>query len=256
MPARGPCRRHEEESTDDVVLDVRLIGGVERPFQRRVGDHGDGGLRFLGFERCDGLTELAEAGRRTAPTSEQISIDDDQTGLHHDDATAIEAPTMTPVTAPTGLPGSPPLPDPPAAVDAPVRPSRASRVTAVCAACALGAACTYTAIVDPASSGAYPQCPLRLITGVDCIMCGGLRATHSLLGGDVARAASQNLLVVLLAPFALYAMVQWFGAQFGWRLPALRIRPWMMWTVLAVSVVFMVVRNLSWGPGPWLHSDL
>ncbi len=163
---------------------------------------------------------------------------------------------MATVSAPTGLPHPTPLPEAPVASAASTRPSRASRVTAVGAACALGAACAYTALVDPTSSGAYPQCPLRLLTGVDCIMCGGLRATHSLLNADIGRAANQNLLVVLLAPFALYAMVQWFGSQFGWRIPPLRIRSWMMWSLLIVAVAFMAVRNMPWGPGPWLHSDL
>lgn len=132
--------------------------------------------------------------------------------------------------------------------------SRSTKVTAVVAAGALGAACAYTAFVDPNSSGAYPQCPLRLVTGVDCILCGGLRATNALLNGSIGRAADHNLLVVLLAPLLAYATVQWFAAQFGWRLPSPPTRRWMLPAFLVVAVAFMVVRNLGVGPGPWLHS--
>lgn len=134
-------------------------------------------------------------------------------------------------------------------------PSRASRVTSVAVVAAMGAACAYTAIVNPNESSAYPQCPLRLVTGVDCAMCGGLRATHALLGGNVIQALRQNLLVVLLAPFALYTFAQWVAAQWGVRLPGLPVRRWMVWTLLGAAVVYTVVRNLGFGPGPWLHSD-
>lgn len=150
------------------------------------------------------------------------------------------------------LPTATPAPPLPAGS---VLPSRASKITALVAAGALGSACLYLAMVDPNSSGAYPQCPLRLITGVDCALCGGMRATHALLGGDIMRAASQNLLVVLLAPFALWATAQWFGAQWGVRLPSLPTRKWMAPALLVAAVVFSVVRNLGFGPGPWLHSD-
>jgi hypothetical protein len=145
-----------------------------------------------------------------------------------------------------------PAPPPPSG---PVLPSRASKVTAVVAAAALGGACLYTAMVDPNSSGAYPQCPLRLVTGVDCALCGGMRATHAMLGGDIMRAANQNLMVVVLAPFALWATAQWFGAQWGVRLPSLPTRKWMAPALLVAAIVFSVVRNLGVGPGPWLHSD-
>ena len=133
--------------------------------------------------------------------------------------------------------------------------TRSSRVTSLITAGTLGAACTYLALVDPNESSAYPQCPLRLVTGVDCALCGGLRATSALLGGDVARAARQNLLVVLLAPFAAWAMLQWFATQWGWRLPSPPVRRWMAPALLVAALVFTVVRNLDWGPGPWLHSD-
>lgn len=130
-----------------------------------------------------------------------------------------------------------------------------SKTTALLAVGLVGSACVYTAVADPNTSSAFPQCPLRLLTGVDCAMCGGLRAVHALTGGDIIRAASQNLLVVILAPLALWAGAQWFAAQWGRRLPGPPVRPWMAVALLVVAVVYSVARNLSVGPGPWLHSD-
>jgi hypothetical protein len=130
-----------------------------------------------------------------------------------------------------------------------------SKRNALLAAGALGAACIYTAVVDPSSSSAYPQCPLRLLTGLDCAFCGGLRATHALLGRDLGAAIDHNLLLVLLAPFAIYAGVQWFASAWGVRLKPLPVKPWVAWALLGVALAYSVVRNLPWGPGPWLGSE-
>ena len=163
------------------------------------------------------------------------------------------------MTAPAGHHGADHahLPPPPA----PTRPqrdlvaTRGTKAVSLVAVGALASACVYTAVVDPNASGAYPQCPFRLLTGADCALCGGFRATHALLTGDVVRAASQNLLVVLLAPFAVWSVIQWFAAQWGVRVPGPPTRPWVFPALLVAAVVFSVVRNLSVGPGPWLHSD-
>jgi hypothetical protein len=130
------------------------------------------------------------------------------------------------------------------------------RRNAVIAAGALGASCAYIALVDPSSSAAYPQCPLKLLTGLDCAFCGGLRATHALLTGQVGAGLDHNILVVLLAPFALYAGVQWFLAQWGVPLRPLPTRTWMAWVLLGVALAYSVVRNMPWGPGPWLASGI
>ncbi len=63
-------------------------------------------------------------------------------------------------------------------------------------------ACAYIATVDPNHSSAYPQCPTKLLTGLDCPLCGATRAVHSLLQGDLVGAMDHNLLFVLLLPVA------------------------------------------------------
>ena len=43
-----------------------------------------------------------------------------------------------------------------------------------------------TAVRNPYESGAFPSCIFYQATGWYCPGCGGLRATHELLHGDVA----------------------------------------------------------------------
>lgn len=115
--------------------------------------------------------------------------------------------------------------------------------------------CLYLALVDPNTSSAYPPCPLKVLTGLDCAGCGGLRATHALLTGDPVRAADHNLLAVALLPLLAYVVLRWALRRTGRELPALRWHPAMTFVAVAVVVAYSVVRNLPWGPGPYLYSS-
>ena len=116
------------------------------------------------------------------------------------------------------------------------------------------AAVTYTGLVDPNRSHAFPLCPLKLVTGLDCPVCGSLRATHSLVHGHLGAAADHNLAFVLAVPVILFAWTTWLASAAGlpvrrWRLPT---HGW--WMVASLAVVFMVVRNLPAPPLHWLAS--
>lgn len=107
------------------------------------------------------------------------------------------------------------------------------------------AGCAYVALVDPNHSGAYPQCPLRALTGYDCPGCGLTRAVYALMHGDVARAIDHNVLVVVLLPLAIFAFVRWTLGRLGYDPPALpRWRPWMGWAFGVAVFGFLIVRNL------------
>jgi hypothetical protein len=68
----------------------------------------------------------------------------------------------------------------------------------------------YVGLVDPNQPGHYPLCPTKALTGLDCPGCGGLRATHALVTGDVVGALDHNALVVLvILPLAVAAWVAW-----------------------------------------------
>jgi hypothetical protein len=62
---------------------------------------------------------------------------------------------------------------------------------------------------DPHRPGSWGVCPLYSLTGTYCAGCGGLRATHDLLVGDLAGAWGANPLWVLLVPVLVALWVRW-----------------------------------------------
>ena len=56
------------------------------------------------------------------------------------------------------------------------------------------------------------MCPVLALTGVPCPACGGLRATHDLLTGDVPAALSSNAYAVLTIALAALAYAAWLAA--------------------------------------------
>jgi len=105
---------------------------------------------------------------------------------------------------------------------------------------------------DPHRSGSWGYCPWLLLTGTYCPACGSLRAVNDLTRGDVAAAASSNL--VLLGAVPVFA-VWWLRSLVdGWR-GTRRRRPARHQRVLAVAAVtvavaFTVFRNTP--AGAWL----
>ncbi|GAB3989555.1 DUF2752 domain-containing protein [Nocardioides marmoraquaticus] len=116
---------------------------------------------------------------------------------------------------------------------------------------AVGSAATVLHTVDPYEAGHYPTCPLLMLTGWWCPGCGALRGTHDLLHGDVAGTAARNPLLLLAVPYLVLALGAWLLRRTGRRVPSTTSAPpWVIWGVLAVVVVFGVLRNV---PGfTWL----
>ncbi|WP_460365191.1 DUF2752 domain-containing protein [Actinocorallia lasiicapitis] len=106
----------------------------------------------------------------------------------------------------------------------------------------------YVGAVDPNEAGHYPTCPLLAMTGVFCPGCGGLRMAHAIAQGNLAEAASRNLLAFVLIPVAIYLWGLWTVAT--WRGTPVRTRLGSraaVITLLVAVVVFSVVRNLPFG---------
>jgi hypothetical protein len=103
----------------------------------------------------------------------------------------------------------------------------------------------YVALVDPARGGLYPRCPSRLLLGLDCPFCGGLRGTHDLLHGDLAGALDHNLLLPAYLVAAAVLGVCYLLLPLAGR-PAQRVRlpRWAVIGAAAVVVGFTVARNL------------
>lgn len=106
------------------------------------------------------------------------------------------------------------------------------------------AATAYVAVLDPNTSHAFPICPLRAFTGIDCPACGALRATFALSRGDLIQAADHNLLFVLAVPLAFLAYAGWLARSLGVEVPRLRAPARAATMAAVVAVAFMVLRNL------------
>ena len=101
---------------------------------------------------------------------------------------------------------------------------------------------------DPSAPGSlFPPCVFRLVTGYYCPGCGLTRMLHALVHGDVARAASMNVLALAGLPVLGAIAVD---THYDRRLLRGRMRSLVyagrFWLVAAL--VFGVLRNLPWAP--------
>lgn len=104
---------------------------------------------------------------------------------------------------------------------------------------------------DPHVAGAWGGCPTKLLTDLDCPLCGGLRAVNDLTHLDLGAALSSNLVLVLAIPVILVLwgrrlVACWRGGE---QMRPLSVPSWLWVGGLVVLGVFTVARNL---PGSWL----
>ena len=111
------------------------------------------------------------------------------------------------------------------------------------------AAIATLALLDPATSGLFPPCPLRYLTGWYCPGCGSLRALHQLLHGNLRAAWSLNPLTVLLSPFLAYGTISYaFFEIRGSYLPRIFLPAVWIRVLCAVIILFGIVRNIPVHP--------
>jgi hypothetical protein len=111
------------------------------------------------------------------------------------------------------------------------------------------ASCAYLYAADPSQPGQYPPCPTKVLSGVDCPFCGGLRATHELLHGNVLGALDFNSLAVLfILPVALVSTGLWALRSAGVQIRPVPLPRWAPTAAVVLMVVFTVVRNLPGMP--------
>src|SRR5215469_15946321 len=115
-------------------------------------------------------------------------------------------------------------------------------------------------LFDPATSGIFPPCPVRYLTGWYCPGCGSLRAIHQLLHGNLQAAWAMNPLAVLLLPLVGYGLAaEAFVEVRGQRLTRWILPGFWIQVLAAIIVGFGVVRNLPLypfnllAPGAMLH---
>jgi len=118
------------------------------------------------------------------------------------------------------------------------------------AALAFGSA--LIAVADPSDTGT-PICWSRSVFGIDCPLCGGLRATNAMVRGDWFAAADHNVLVAVVLPVLALLWAVWMVQSLRdrpFRLPAVP-RPAIYAGIVAL-VAFTVLRNLDVASG-WIH---
>jgi hypothetical protein len=123
-----------------------------------------------------------------------------------------------------------------------------------------GAAVILLRVFDPATSGVFPPCPLRYLTGLYCPGCGSLRAMHALLHGELGRAWAMNPLMIVTLPFVTYGLVSEALLELrGSRLPEVMLPASWIRAFCVVVVLYAVARNLPLypfdllAPGAMLH---
>lgn len=103
--------------------------------------------------------------------------------------------------------------------------------------------------LDPAKHTVFPKCIFNSITGYYCPGCGSQRAVHSLLHLDLAGVVGYNFLFIpglllVLFHYSRPLLNRWLG----WKLPNIFYFKSTPWIILAVVLVFFVLRNLPYYP--------
>ena len=97
---------------------------------------------------------------------------------------------------------------------------------------------------NPAQNGFYPRCLFKATTGFDCPGCGGLRAAHQLLHGNVGAAFTLNPLLILLIPVAALLWANMMAKRLRGRpLFRMKVPAYFVWLLLAAAIAFTILRN-------------
>jgi hypothetical protein len=110
---------------------------------------------------------------------------------------------------------------------------------------------------DPAKYSFFPKCPFHQITGLDCPGCGSQRALYCLLHGNIKKAASYNLLLVISLPFLI--------VHFGYRISSIAFNEDTKWQIIyhpltpkiifVLVMLFWIVRNVPVWPFNYLSAN-
>lgn len=104
---------------------------------------------------------------------------------------------------------------------------------------AVAVACVSYYFIDP-STGLYPRCLFKQLTGLDCPGCGSQRAVRALLHGDLMGALAYNAFL----PVALVLIGVLLGARRHPRLEKVLNSRMSIIIMLIAIVGWTVIRNL------------
>lgn len=109
----------------------------------------------------------------------------------------------------------------------------------------MGATMIYFAY-NPSLSRWFPQCPVKMLTGLSCPGCGVQRAFHSLLHGQFGEALSYNYFFVLSIPYLFVACLAVVMKKLHKceKLAMFLHGEVLAWIYVVCFVVWFVVRNI------------
>jgi hypothetical protein len=102
------------------------------------------------------------------------------------------------------------------------------------------------------------QCSFHALTGFQCPGCGGQRALHYLLHGNILKALRYNALFVLGLPAILYMywlIVETYGLKKSRNLNGFFYSPLFAGIVLIALFLFFILRNIPVDPFIYLSPE-
>ena len=113
-----------------------------------------------------------------------------------------------------------------------------------------GAALLTLFLFNPVSVSWYPPCILHRLTGLDCPGCGSARGLHSLLHGELSKAAEYNVMLFLALPLlasGFYNKLTGRGQGLWNSFNKPRLLLW-------IIGLFWILRNIPGQPLSWLNA--
>jgi hypothetical protein len=97
---------------------------------------------------------------------------------------------------------------------------------------------------NPSVHKYYPDCIFKVITGLQCPGCGGLRGTHEIMHLNFTEAFSYNPLVFISTPVIIYVIIYFALSLFGIKMPKLTLTPVLATLISVIVLLFWIYRNL------------
>lgn len=124
------------------------------------------------------------------------------------------------------------------------RGAAGARSRALAASALAAAALAYVVRVDPHHARrVWPRCPVKVVTGLDCPGCGGMRMAYDVVHGEARMALHDNPYLLLCSP--LLAALVWRGVTTPTRGP---LPPPLAYGLGASALAWMALRNLPGWP--------
>lgn len=102
----------------------------------------------------------------------------------------------------------------------------------------------YYFYINPTNGSFTFPCMLRETTGLYCLGCGGQRAFHALLHGNLAIAFQDNLLIFIVLPLAFLKIYEEFSEK---KIISKFLQKTItVWIISLLVLLFWIARNLPY----------